>query len=104
MIQPKTFAQWLANYTDKPTPRGQFARDWALLRDPVADVHDGFSDEALIQLVERGRWAAETERMATCGLWNDGGPYDAAVVYYAARRAYAVYTMRHVAKYGAGGQ
>ncbi len=27
-LVPKTFAQWLRNHADKPTPAGELARNW----------------------------------------------------------------------------
>lgn len=76
MIQPKTFAQWLANYIDKPGTRGTLARDWALT---------GATEDEVERYIEQGNWSDE---------------YDSAAEYYSARRAYAVYCLRHVRRYG----
>lgn len=101
VIQPKTFPQWLANYIDKPEPRGQLARDWSLLQ-TSSEFHYGFSNDELLSFLDRGLWDDELERLACCGLWNEGRDYNTDATYYAARRAYAVYALRHAQRYGRG--
>ena len=86
MIPPKTFAQWLANYIDKPGPRGELARDWAYQRAKDDPDSDGVLECAL-----------------QSGLWNGDLGQAAPAVYHSARRAYAVYCFRHCVRYGGGG-